>query len=521
VPTRPLPAVLLDLAGYCLKVWLPSGVFREDGHFLARSLSGDAGTGLEVDTRTGFWFDDESSQSGHGLVELYAAVKGCTIAAAESELTAEFLQPSKTNGHDRKRLVEGLLEMPGDEEIAAPEPSQAVVREISATFPVFADKHEAWIHFGLKTSPSGQPWANLDAALAVISQHPDTATALWFDEFKNRVMFGEQEFDEYDASELCLMMQRNVHIAKMTTAAAREAAETHAKRNARHPVREWLRSRPKWNGLKHLEELMPVGFGTVDDDYHAQVGRCFLIGMVARVMKPGVKVDTLPVFEGPESIFKTTALKELAKPWFLSNNESIQSKDFLQNLSGYWLVEIAEMQSFSGAQQERIKAIISDPDDVYRASYGHYSRAHPRQSVFAGTTNDADWNHSSTGARRFWPISCGEIDRAWIIRMRDALFAEALHRYEAGENWWEVPRTRALEEQALRHTADPWLEKLAAALELTESTSVSACFDTLQVKSQEQTRKDALRIASILRQLGWKVRVERVGHAVLRIYRRG
>ena len=263
-----------------------------------------------------------------------------------------------------------------------------------------------------------------------------------------------------------------------------------------------------------------MGFGTTDEDYYAQVGRCFLIGMVARVMQPGCKLRNLPVFEGPEEIFKTSALEVLGGEWFLSNNENIQSKDFLQNLSGYWLVELAEMQSFSGAQQERIKAIISDPRDVYRASYARYSRAHPRQSVFAGTTNEQDWNQSTTGASRFWPVRCGAIDLNWLRRMRERLFAEALARYRAGEDWYQVPRERARTEQTLRHTADPWFERIQAFLELVESTSVNACLEALQVKAENQTRRDALRVASVLRQLGWKCRVERVGKGVIRVYRR-
>ena len=237
-------------------------------------------------------------------------------------------------------------------------------------------------------------------------------------------------------------------------------------------------------------------------------------------MQPGCKLRNLPVFEGPEEIFKTSALEVLGGEWFLSNNENIQSKDFLQNLSGYWLVEIAEMQSFSGAQQERIKAIISDPRDVYRASYARYSRAHPRQSVFAGTTNEQDWNQSTTGASRFWPVRCGEIDLSWLRRMRERLFAEALARYRAGEDWYQVPRERARTEQTLRHTADPWLERIQAFLELAESTSVNACLEALQVKPENQTRRDALRVASVLRQLGWRCKVEWVSGGSIRVYRR-
>src|ERR1700689_195823 len=154
-------------------------------------------------------------------------------------------------------------------------------------------------------------------------------------------MLADRDFDEkWDAAELCLVMQRDIHIQKMSTATVAEACGTYAKRNGRHPVREWLASLPPWDGARRLEQLLPLGFGTIADDYTAAVGRCFLIGMVARVMQPGCQLDTMPVFEGGQGIGKTSALRILGGEWYSSNNASMQEKDFLQGLQGYWLIEI-------------------------------------------------------------------------------------------------------------------------------------------------------------------------------------
>ena len=70
------------------------------------------------------------------------------------------------------------------------------------------------------------------------------------------------------------------------------------------------------------------------NDYHAQVGANFLIGMVARALRPGCKVDTMPVLEGAQGIFKSTALAILGGKWFAEVHQSIDSKDFYLALSG-------------------------------------------------------------------------------------------------------------------------------------------------------------------------------------------
>ena len=69
-----------------------------------------------------------------------------------------------------------------------------------------------------------------------------------------------------------------------------------------------------------------------------------------------------------------------------------------------------------------------------------------------------------TGARRLWPVACrGMIDLAGLEQARDQLWAEAVHRFKAGEPWWlETPELEALAtaEQALRFVVDPWTDSI-------------------------------------------------------------
>jgi hypothetical protein len=71
---------------------------------------------------------------------------------------------------------------------------------------------------------------------------------------------------------------------------------------------------------------------------------------------------------------------------------------------------------------------------------------HPRQCVFAGTINPLEgYLNDPTGARRFWPVVCRDIDLETLVRDRDQLWAEARVRFQAGMPWWlDTPELEAL-----------------------------------------------------------------------------
>jgi predicted P-loop ATPase len=172
----------------------------------------------------------------------------------------------------------------------------------------------------------------------------------------------------------------------------------------------------------------------------------------------------MPILEGSQGTGKSSALRVLGGEWFAECHESITTKDFYQVLKGAWLVEISEMHSFDRSEVERIKGIISCAVDRYRAPYGRNAEDHPRQSVFAGTTNRDDWQRDDTGARRFWAVRCGAIDTAWLAVHRDQLFAEAVARFRAGESWWSVPSAEAAAEADERRPRDTWEDALRSFL---------------------------------------------------------
>jgi predicted P-loop ATPase len=239
------------------------------------------------------------------------------------------------------------------------------------------------------------------------------------------------------------------------------AATLVGERNKRHELRKWLQDLI-WDGHERLALMLADGWGAEETPYTMAVGRCWLIGMVARIFSPGEKMDTLPVFEGRQGILKSSSLQALVpdKKYFLSSNiDPIRNqKDFLSSLQGKWLIEFAEVNRYLSREShaDDMKALISIEVDTYRVPYGATTMDYPRQCVFAGTLNSREWNADQTGGRRFWPVECGEINLDYITANREQLFAEAVHRYRKGESWWDVPRGTAEEQQEQRRIKDEW-----------------------------------------------------------------
>jgi putative DNA primase/helicase len=277
---------------------------------------------------------------------------------------------------------------------------------------------------------------------------------------------------------------------------------SHAK--IRNEVRDWLESL-QWDKQRRLRALMPMGFGTEPTEYHHMVGQCWVISMVARIMRPGCKVDTMPILEGGQGIGKSSALRVLAGPWFAECHESVTSKDFYGVLKGAWLVEISEMHSFSKSEVERIKGVISCQVDRYRSPYARNAEDHPRRSVFAGTTNRDDWNRDETGARRFWAVACGAVDLDWLAQHREQVFAEAMHEYRQGTPWWNVPGDAAAEQAELRRPQDTWEEVLREYCNHYKIyTTRELLVEALKIEVGKHDRRMEQRIAACMRVLGWK-----------------
>lgn len=325
-----------------------------------------------------------------------------------------------------------------------------------------------------------------------------------------------------------------------------------------HPVLDYL-DPLRWDGVARLDRWLETYLGAraVDDEeasdetqdpvkraqarqrvarYLRRVSAMALIQAVARVRKPGCKADYVLILEGAQGLQKSTALKTLFGAEFFSDTPiDLGSKDAYESIRGLWCCEMAELDSLNKADATRAKAFFSSASDRFRMPYGHRAQAFARQCVVCGTTNQHQYLKDQTGNRRYWPVQCGEIDIEALAEMRDQLWAEADHRFKAGETWWPGAHEHDIfeSEQQIRTDADAWEPLVQSYLHQrikntppptrptlfvtgAEVMSVALRMDAGAMRRPEQTR-----VGIIMQALGWRAVRQRIDGLLTRGYRPG
>lgn len=372
------------------------------------------------------------------------------------------------------------------------------------------------VTFRLQVDGNGRAKSTLSNILEALANSDLWRGHVWYDEFLDRILLRDgtvREWTDHDDARGAAFLQRNLLMDKISPTLIHTAMTTYCTRDARkHCVRDWLDTLT-WDGTERIAAAFEDHWGVTCDaqmpaEYVRAASENFLVSMVARIYRPGCQVDHMPVFEGRQGRGKTSALRVLGGEYYAQQSDSVASKDFFQTLPGKWLLEIGELDAFSRAEVTRVKTVISTSVDRYRPSYGRSATDHPRQCVFAGTTNKDDWGNDETGLRRFWPIRCGEINLTTLAEARLQLFAEAVHRYKAGATWWVMPMSPTLQVQHTRQQDEVWGELVARAIASYEdTTSAYVLTNVLKIEPGSITRSHQMTIAKVLKGLGWESKV--------------
>lgn len=289
----------------------------------------------------------------------------------------------------------------------------------------------------------------------------------------------------------------------------RDAISAAAAAQAYHPVREYLTGL-HWDGTERLAHWLHDLLGVDDTAYARAIGPKVLIGAVARVMKPGSKVDNVLILEGGQGSGKSSAIAALfGRDYTLESVDLFgDHKRLVMATSGKWAVEIAEFAAVRASNSERVKGLLSAVVDTVTMNYARVATDHPRQFIFIGTVNPDGTGYlaDSTGNRRYWPVCVGDIDLKAIAAIRDQLWAEALTRFRAGERWWLDPgeTVEAVAEQSEREESHPWDDVLADKLAGWAFVTANGALAELGVPVFQRTRSAQMTVAGCLKRLGFK-----------------
>ena len=204
-----------------------------------------------------------------------------------------------------------------------------------------------------------------------------------------------------------------------------------------HPIKEYFKTL-KWDKVSRLDTLLVDYLGAKDNIFVREVTRKTFCAAVTRIFEPGKKFDSILVLCGPQGIGKSTLFSKLGKEWYSDSLSLCEMKDktAAEKLQGYWLLELGELAGIKKVDVEVIKSFISRTDDKFRKAYGVNVESNPRSNIIVGTTNsEGGFLRDITGNRRFWPVmvSGNSNLKPWDLKDVDQIWAEALYRYEQGE----------------------------------------------------------------------------------------
>ena len=352
---------------------------------------------------------------------------------------------------------------------------------------------------------AGRPLPTLSNAVRVLTEDSRWHDRLRFNEFSNTIEIDGLGITDQLESGITLWLDR-VYGVQVATNRASEAACYVAHENGYHPIKDYLRQ-IVWDGQERADLLFTHYAGAEDTELNRELGRRFLISAISRLFKAGSKVDTCVVLVGKQGARKSSFLRKLAiKPEYFSDSSlDMSTKDGYQSLQSVWIYELAELSSIRPREAETVKAFISAQVDTYRPSYGRHLVKRPRQCVFAGTTNGAEFLSDSTGNRRFWTIAVGEIRLLELGRDVDQLWAEALKLYRDGERWWlEENGSAALEDQQETfRQVDAWESEVMQYLTRTSGEfSARDALKAIGFDDYQMTKSASMRMASVLQRLG-------------------
>ena len=119
-----------------------------------------------------------------------------------------------------------------------------------------------------------------------------------------------------------------------------------------HPVVEYLDRVASDENIvpAELDQLGALFWDTQDPLYDAMI-RKTVIGAVKRAYEPGCMFRTCLVFKGGQDIGKSTSIRVLASPAWLTDTAQDKHEDFLLAIHGCWIYELAELDSITSKKE--------------------------------------------------------------------------------------------------------------------------------------------------------------------------
>lgn len=412
-------------------------VIYEDGKFLYSHHATDPASeklcnAFDLVRLHKFGSKDDGAKPNTPINKLPSYVEMCKLAVADSEVSVTM---------NKERRAEALKDFEG----------------------IKSDEDNAdWMKALKRSETTGAIAKTTNNVLVILENDPNIKGRIATDDFSHRGVVldtlpwdterpGRRLWDDNDDSGARWYMESVYGVTGKDRIT--DALSLCGRKHAFDEVREYLDGL-EWDGTPRLDTLFIDYLGAEDNEYVRAVTRKAFTAAAARTYRPGIKFDVMTILAGRQGIGKSTILRKMGRyKWFTDSIRTFEGKEVCELIQGMWIIEISELEALNKADSNRVKQIMAQETDRYRAAYGRHVQDQPRRCVFFGTTNNSEFLRDVTGNRRFWPIDTGERTPSKSVFYDldseiDQLWAEAVYRYRMGESLDLPDRLRELAEAA-------------------------------------------------------------------------
>ncbi len=250
-----------------------------------------------------------------------------------------------------------------------------------------------------------------------------------------------------------------------------------------------------------------------EDDFATSILQKFLIGAVARGLKPMCTMDWMPILIGKQGCGKSQFCRELVPDSIygeLTLPLEVLVKE-MYRLHVAWILELPEVDNyFKRANIENFKNIISVKEDVIRRPYHSELTAMPRRVVMIGTSNRSEFLLDETGNRRFIPLEIRDgYETPWeeLREIRGSMWRKAMDEYNKGTEYLISSKEVNAMSDYLHAFAqsDPWEQLIRTYIQDKEEVTITdVLVQGLSFAPERCKPAESRRVSQLLSAIGWR-----------------
>lgn len=181
----------------------------------------------------------------------------------------------------------------------------------------------------------------------------------------------------------------------------------------------------------------------------------WLVGLVGRLLNPGLPLRGVLVIVGAQHIGKDGFLNVLTKQRVKSVGRDTKLKDlnFLLAANAAWVVNLAEIENITRSQATgELKSWITESQDLVTLKWENQATSFNRRFSLYGSCNTAKFLQDPSGNTRYWVIESpltrqNQVDLKLLEQEREGILAGAIQlyrKYQQGEYQIELSYEQSL-----------------------------------------------------------------------------